>query len=447
MTPRHPSESDRRWLTDQLAELIARSGWETFALAPLVRASDSFFPDRYVHGPAGVRTVARRILRHAGLDEVRVRVVDGRAPEAGRAGTLLQQTAIEFVSLADDLLVLELTELGAPEDVVPSVAHCVGRAYREQRALDRVAVAGPYRGEDEGSATDDETLEAQRATVAAVYLGFGILAANAAHQYRAAGSQDGYWARTEWVHGNIGGLDASAVSYLLALQLVVRDADAAYIASVVGALAPNQASDVREWSAILRPDAVAQRESLGLVGAPRDWPAEWEPHVEPIDDDELADADLEADEPEARQAEKWNHRRPVWRVRDTRAASGATLGALVGFALLVAAAFTGLPTSAMIVVVIVSVFGGLVIGGRVRCDFCSEPDCQALFDATHARCPRCGGRVVGEISSANKRLDAEEELEEQEAAHRLRDADGLVADDSAADEANEDDRGDAPRPD
>lgn len=415
MVPEHPSQNDRDWLTTQLAEFIARAGWERFALAPLIRASASYFPDRYVHGPAGVRTVARRLLRHAGVSDVGVHVVDVREAESERPERLIPRTDIQFVALADNVLELDLVELGAAEDVVPILAHCVARAYRVHRDLDVAPSAGPYRRAEQRTPPEDEGLETQLGTVAAVYLGFGILAANGAERYRAAGKQTGYWATTEWVHDSVGGLDASAVSYLLALQLVVRDVDDASAASVVSELAPNQASDVREWMAVLRPDAAALRSTLGMATPPRDWPAEWKPVLEPLGDDADDDAGIERPETlRARDTAKRNAGRPVFRVRRDRSPLAGTIGALVAIPLAVGLASIDVPDFVLAVPFLVCIAVGVRLGRAMRNDFCSDPRCEGALKVGDAECPRCGGRVAGEIGSQSERLAAEEALEERE---------------------------------
>src|SRR5438094_925441 len=65
-----PSEEERGWLLDALAELCARRGAQTFLEAPLLEPNDRFFPDAWTPGARGVRTVARRLLTYAGLAEL-----------------------------------------------------------------------------------------------------------------------------------------------------------------------------------------------------------------------------------------------------------------------------------------------------------------------------------------------------------------------------------------
>ena len=414
MLPEHPSADDRSWLTDELTQLIARAGWERFALAPLIRATESFFPDRYVHGPAGVRTVGLRMLRHAELDEFRMRVVDRRVAESQRPDVLLDRTDIQFGGLAENVLAIELVALGAPADVVPGLAHSVARAFRVH--TDRVlrSRGGPYRAEVSDDVLDDEMLEAQRATVASVYLGFGIIAANGAHRYRAAGQQTAGWTRTEWVHDSVGGLDPSAVSYLLALQLAVREVNEAYATHVVADLAPNQASDVRAWMNALRPEAAALRARLGIETPPSAWDPEWPPALEALSADDDDDESAAIVRPEALRlsdTRKPNAGRTVWRVRRTRIGQLAMSGAMLGIVPIALLANVNLWLGALLWLACVVV--GAVAGRRLRNDFCSDRDCEQALDRRHLICPRCGGTVAGEIKHQSDRLAAEEALEEK----------------------------------
>ncbi|UJR82112.1 hypothetical protein [Sandaracinus amylolyticus] len=432
MTPTLPSDDAREWLLDSLAQIVARAGWERFVLAPLIEPNDAFFPDRYQHAPEGVRTVARRLLRHAGIDDLDVRVIDLQPAERGRS-LLTPLTSVWFAEIdteAAPTVELELHELGTDVDVVPSVAHEIARVFRAHRHLDRGG-AHPYRGGAPEEAADPE-LDAALGSVASLYLGFGIVAANGAHRYRAKGEQIGRDARTEWVHDQVGGLDVVDVCFLLAVQLVVRGADEATIERVRAQLGANQSSDVGAWTDALAGEADALRERLG-VPPPSAWPAPWSPEVAPMRETPSGIARvIRPSELRARDVQRRNEGRRTFRVRDTKSWSWMGHGVGIGIVALVAgASATGrawpllaLPISALV---------GWILGARERADFCSDPACGGRLSWDATTCAKCGGSIAGEIATANDRLAAEEALEDAE------------RDESVDDEVDDDDDEDAPR--
>ncbi|AKF05265.1 hypothetical protein [Sandaracinus amylolyticus] len=438
MTPRLPSDDAREWLLDETATLVARAGWERFVLAPLVEPNDTFFPDRYVHAPEGVRTVARRLLRHAGIDDLDVRVIDVRPAERGHGGLLTPLTSVSFVEIdthAAPTVDLELHELGDDVDVVPALAHEIARVFRAHRRIDRGA-AHPYRGgapEEEIHADHDAAL----ASVAALYLGLGIVAANGALRYRARSEQIGRDARTEWVHDQLGGLDVVDVCFLLAVQLVVRGADETTIDRVRAQLGANQSSDVVAWIDELAGDADALRERLG-VPAPRAWPAPWAPDVAPLRETDAGSARIvRPSELQRRDGQRRNEGRRTFRVRETKAAPW--MGRGVGIGIVALAAGTAATGHAWPVLALpIAALVGWILGGRERDDFCSDPECGGRLPGDATTCAKCGGSIAGEIGSASERLAAEEALEDAELTHDDEDA-------APHDEPFDDDDDDAPR--
>lgn len=412
--PAHPGAEDREWVLAGLAEIVSRTGWERFVLAPLIEPNDRSFPDAYEHGPRGVRVVAQRLLRHAGLDGVIARVHDERPDDDGNAHALLPRTELS-ASLEGDVLHVTIEDLGPAEDVVPVLAHWVGCAFRERHGLDRPLRASSYREPHEHVAPEDEDLAVQLGTLASIHLGFGILAANAAQRYRAAGRLLGRDAETQWIHDHVGGLEATTVCFALAVQLVVRGTSEADVARACAWLAPNQSADVRAWIRALESERDALRERLGaptaaLAATP--WSLDLAPLADPEEDEEDDDIVVAPRRPRRPP----NEGRRVFRVKGDLATPYGVRGVAAGAAVALAMTMAGLELAWIPLLVCAAL--GIGLGARVRRDRCSDPDCEQIVDPGDASCTGCGGTIAGEIARASQRLAAEEEIEERERAER-----------------------------
>src|SRR5437870_4086343 len=95
--PEAPDGDTCEVLLDELARLIVAGGWQRFARSPVVPGDDAF-PDPWERTPRGVATVARRLIAHAGVDDVRVVVADRR----GDAGSTAKVTPTELELVSND---------------------------------------------------------------------------------------------------------------------------------------------------------------------------------------------------------------------------------------------------------------------------------------------------------------------------------------------------------
>ncbi len=104
----------------------------------------------------------------------------------------------------------------------------------------------------------------------------------------------------------------------------------------------------------------------------------------------------------------------VFRVRGTM---GVRLGRMVTIPLLLAGGLAAGPFQAGVspldVVPPVLALGLLAVwvGRKIPDVRCSEPRCGTRLGPDDGVCPRCGGRVAGEIGHVQERLEAEERLE------------------------------------
>jgi hypothetical protein len=221
-----PDVAVREQLLDDLARLILAEGSETFLDAPLIEPSDRWFPDRWTPDAAGVEHLLRRLLDYARLTHLTlVLEVDqfsnpaGKVLLDGRAGGH-EGTAAWFAGIrgATCLFGVDTNQLSDPIALVGTLSHEVAHAYRHASQL-RVA---------------DAAIEEPLTDLTTVYLGFGILTANASQRFLSgrSGAGGSWWSRS------VGGyLGMQAMCFLLAAQSVARGTPPKTLARL---LSPNQ---------------------------------------------------------------------------------------------------------------------------------------------------------------------------------------------------------------
>jgi len=369
--PDAPTAEDRAQLLEMLRELVSAWGSERFMQAP-VTPGERDFPEPWSPTPLGVATLLRRLFAHARIP-MGILVIDRRSdagPSPKRA-----TTELELTEVSGDRALFELLSIGG-DDIVGTLAHEVGVAAAV--ALDHGA--SPYRKPE--VATPRET-DRHRGSVAAVVLGLGVLAANAAFQEYVGGSYDmrlGY-APVEHDIIRAGHLAMDALAFLLAVQAEARGSD------LPRGLQRSQTDAARAWQAALRGRGPALRELLGIA---QTTGASERPSPTPLD--ALAESEL-VRAPEIPQA------RRVFRVRYTSTGMGTMAGLATGTTIAVTAG----PSMTMLAVMLGASLLGAIVGGRRVRHRCS--DCLTVVEAKMATCPRCGGQLAGEIMSREQRLE------------------------------------------
>lgn len=399
-----PSSEERAWLTEQLAELIARCGHGPFLCAPVIDDGPQNFPDPPRRGAAGVQLVARRLLWHAGLHDLRARVRDLRGRMIPGHQQQLADTDAWFAQVNDQVVEFELAALGN-DDIIGILSHEVGVAFRALRQLDQRG-GHPFRsawepalgeGPDEGA--DEQRQRSVLGSVGSVYLGLGLLATNASHAARHAGQVSGNFHSVEWAHTSAGGLPPQAMSFLCAVHAVIRDDETLY-----DGLADNQRKDYRAWYAHLRDQRAALAEQLGLPPE-ADWPeATAAPSPAPFDDEHYDAAGALA----AAERRRFNHDRPVFFVPKPRSPA-KLIGGLSGVGAFALVASLGHVVTGVVVGAL-CVLAGFALSRGERRGYCSDPQCGATLSEEDRVCPRCGGTISGEIAHPSHRLAAEEAL-------------------------------------
>jgi hypothetical protein len=221
-----PASLRRGSLRRAIEVLRASRGDEPWLHSRLLEPTPRDFPDRWTEDEDGVEGLARRLLGHAGLGELEVEVVvyeDDDLSEGVREDHT--STAAFFAGIVDGT-----ARFGARADllaeapaVVGALAHEVAHAYREHHDL----------------AALDQDEEEELTDVTTIFLGFGILSANAAWEYRSR-MVEGSALESTWSARELGYLDTEDLAFLLAQQTVDRGVDRRTVRRIAGFLGERQ---------------------------------------------------------------------------------------------------------------------------------------------------------------------------------------------------------------
>ena len=377
MPPATPYAERRNALIAVLAELIARGGATPFLAAP-VEPGAGAFPDPWRATRGGVRGVLRRLAWHVSNDREIV-LTDERlgAPPTER----MPETRIGLTTVTPKQLAFRIEFLGE-DDVAGTLAHELGVAHA---AVNRPDQVDPYRTGEQPEILIDVDRDHERGSIAAVYLGLGVIAANASfQQYSRSGRWNGGYLPLEYDVLRAGYLPMSELAFLLAVQAVVRGT------GVPAGLSGPQKDEVAAWVTALAGQQGQLRERLGI-----------EPSAEIVETRPRAiafeDLDLGEDAPPPR--------KNAFRWRTHRGGVGFIAGAVLGVGVAMAVA---IPNAAPLIV-IGAAGSGHVLGRRVRVPRCTN--CATVVAAGAATCPHCGATLRGDIADRADRLEAEERLE------------------------------------
>jgi hypothetical protein len=374
--PAKPDAATREKLLVVLGEFLARCGEAQFLLPP-VEPGESAFPEPWAPTRVGVQLLLRRLAWHAGVDR-EIEIDDHRtgAPPTERKPS----TRVELVDVRGKLARFALGFVGA-DDVVGTLAHEVGTLVA---VLHRPDDPNPYRSAEPPVLTPDPDRDPPRGAVAAVYVGLGVLAANAAYQqYSTPGRFNGAYVPHEYDVLRAGAVPLSSLTYLLAVQAVVRGDS-----EPPRGLASSQRDEVVDWMKALADERAELLARLGVTPSAqpgtREVPSAFVGH----------EAVVEATP--ARVAFRW---------QTNRGGVGLVAGTVIGISLAFVLSRGLLPMTA---------FGGAaaghIIGRRVRAPRCSA--CATVVRPDTTRCPQCGASLRGDIANLSDRLEAEENLED-----------------------------------
>lgn len=372
--PKSPDADSREHLLSVLGDFIARGGADRFLLPPIAPGPENF-PEPWAPSKGGVALLLRRLLWHADIER-EVQIDDRRAgaPPTERKPA----TRCDLLEVYASKAVFSLGFVGT-DDVVGTLAHEVGMVHA---ATHRPEESDPYRTAEPPVIEIDTDRDAERGSIATVYLGLGVLAANAAfQQYSRGGRFNGGYEPLEYDVLRAGYAPMSALAYLIAVQAVVRRES-----SPPAGLEGPQRDEVSHWMKAL--DRTQLCDALG-IGANVEIPTR-----APVE--RFTNAALEVEEAPARIGFRW---------QTNRGGVGLFAGAVLGVGLALAVTTRGLMP-----LTFAGGATGHILGRRLRVPRCSACATVVRTDATV--CNHCGARLRGDIATLSERLEAEERLEE-----------------------------------
>ncbi|HEX7836385.1 MAG TPA: zinc ribbon domain-containing protein [Kofleriaceae bacterium] len=380
--PLVPDRDRREYLLGVLAEMIATGG-PAALLAPPVEPGPEAFPEPWQPTKGGATALLRRLAWHAGqeraiaaTDERRGALATERKPE----------THLELTEVRKHELALTLSFIGE-DDVAGTFAHEIGVAHA---VLSRPDAKDPYRAAELPVLAVDPDRDLERGSIATVYLGLGVIAANAAYQqYSRAEKIIAAYGPLEYDVVRAGYVPMSELAYLLAVQAVVRGE-----AVPPPGLSGPQRDEAAAWLAALHDRKAELRERLGI--APDAQGVAARPRAVPFDDVDVREA-----APVQRRAFRWQMRRGFF---------GFAIGLLCagGAAILLSGAAQA--SGSLLVYVVGGGIVGHFIGRQIRVTRCSA--CATVVPLRAERCGKCGATFHGDITSLSQRLEAEERLED-----------------------------------
>lgn len=381
-----------------LGEYVARGGPGSLLSSPVEPGEDAF-PDPWDASRRGVTLLLRRLAWHVGQSRSIV-VRDeglGARPTQRKPETHVELTAIrergapvsDAAMKQDEGGTLELTAWFVGEDdVAGTLAHELGVAHA---VLARAEQGNPYRAAEPPVLEVDADRNLERGSVATVYLGLGVLAANAAYQqYSGAGRFNGGYAPLEYEVLRAGYAPMSELAYLLAVQATVRGTEKA-----PEGLSPPQRDEVTVWIEALRGRGEELRDRLGIAAGAR---GKERPEPEPFEESEGGEDSEDSEERRQKIGFRW---------QTTRTGEGFLAGFVAGIPLGWLAGSI-VATAAVPGVVIASTIVGLWLGRATRIARCST--CATVIARNASECPKCTSTMYGDITQRELRLEAEERV-------------------------------------
>lgn len=374
--PSQPDPATREHLLDVLGEFVARNSPAPLLLLPIA-PGEKAFPEPWAATRSGITLLLRRLAWHANLDRD-IEVEDRR--DGASLTERKPATRVELLEVRRKVAAFALGFIGE-DDIVGTLAHEIGVAFA---VLHPPEGGDPYRTAEADVLKVDSDTDLERGSIAAVYLGLGVLAANAARQQHSVLEGQGFnplLVAKVGVQIESGHASVESLVYLLAVQAAVRGDK-----QPPAGLVPAQRREVAAWLETLDRDQLRTR--LGIAA---DEPIGKRPSVSLF-----ADAKLEPDATTATSAFRW---------RTTRGGVGFVAGTVLGLGFSLVASRGMMPWFA-----VGGAGGGHVIGRRVRVTRCSA--CATILPENATTCRKCGAVMRGDISHLSERLDAEDKLHE-----------------------------------
>ena len=392
-----PLTREQHELLVMLASMIRRFGAERFLEVALVRADKRDFPDAWDGTVRAVHQLIYRLCWHAYLDpEVIVRDLRGPFDESA----LLVASEIEIAQCTAGVVTFDVHAIGN-DDIAGTLAHAIGEVFLD------LAPGEPFR-------STPRVPDVREASVAAVFLGLGVPAANAAMYRRHAAEIRGRSEYSESKLATAGGLDIADITLLVAIQDLLRDE----VQDALTTLHGPQKDWIEQWKDVLDPHEDELRDLLGLDDPREPSPLSRgaAPRVAPAHDEDAR--------------KRVNVGAEVLRVRD-RTVLGVVGGSLLGA---VPFLFTLGAGGAGVVIGLATTIAGTAYGWlRWSQPYftCGGATCGRSMKATDTTCPHCGGMITRTVTPKELAAHWKQLREEADARDELIDESEFAGDPDA----------------
>ncbi len=395
-----PASLDDAQLQARLASIyrVCDPAWSL--ARPVLEFRPEHLPDPWTQDLAGVWRLIRRLLNHAGLEDLDFTLVDTRTGDGGFDAQIWGQ--LYFEHRAADGPAFCVGHIGDARAMLGPATLAVSWAWLfERRARGPVGSAYREHAIDFSTVPMPDEIDA---ALAAVVLGFGHVLATASYDPRASGTSTGAWQQSAWTTNNFG-LPVELAVRAFAVWLVLSEREEAEVERLRGEFPVTQRKFLDPHYAELRHLRAQWLEALGLEGLAPQPRADYT--LAPIELDPEFAAQLESYESERReQLRAFNRGRPLVRVRTRPRGFMTAAGALTG---VFASVGTGLAWP-----ILAGTALGYLAAQPMLSLRCSDPECEAKVSAETKECPRCGGFFVGTVDRASQRLAAIEAWEESQ---------------------------------
>src|SRR5687767_1238426 len=230
-----PLSDEQRTHVSRMSEFVRRFGAGRFMHAHVVRADERDFPDPWEPTLPALYRLLYRLFWHAHID-AELEIDDVRS--GGEDLSMLKNSSIDFIEVVDGQASFQVAAFGN-EDIAGLTSHIVGEAFL---ALEPEP-ADPFRP------APSEFASATEASLAACYLGLGVLVANSSMYRRYASRMIGREVQSDQRIERTGGLSIGDATLMLAIQLTVRDD----VPDAVETLLGPQKEWLEQWLAVLDP--------------------------------------------------------------------------------------------------------------------------------------------------------------------------------------------------
>lgn len=251
----HPTVDPEPDLLAALAVAIREVGRDAFLERPIVEPTQAFFPEPWIPDERGVEALLRTLVGHADLH---LEVVASTSRE--ELGETDDDPALSFhaggklwLSAIEERVALFGVDLVDLEDAAGAASHELAHAHRIVGGVSR---RSPYRGnqtELDPATRRELASDEARAQAVEIALGFGVLALNHSLVRQSAqvtpvfgdappviGEGFAFLGGARLMRRRPGHVSPDGVAFLVACQLVARDADSGQIASVENVLFTDQ---------------------------------------------------------------------------------------------------------------------------------------------------------------------------------------------------------------